>query len=184
MKTSISIIGWVALAFALCVWGAVGYAALSIQDQASMSASNAASSAQQVDKIAYAQRISALAADTQVERNQLDTLVGSGVVSIVNVIEAAGTSAHVNAQVSDAIPEGAAVGLPGGAQLQAVGFVVQAQGGFTALMQAVTLFEALPLPSSVEQVELQQATATDPHAALLWNMTVRIRVLTTAVSSS
>jgi hypothetical protein len=66
--------------------------------------------------------------------------------------------------------------------LQAVAFVVQAQGSFSSLMKLVALFEHLPLVSSVGEIDLERTAAANQKAGL-WHLTARIRVLTTAISS-
>jgi hypothetical protein len=158
------------------------YAAFSIQTQALSSATEVAQSQQQLDRIAYVQRLSALASDTKDERATLESLVQPDVVSIVNTIEAAGQSAHISATVSDALPEGPLQQLPGGESLQAVAFVVQAHGTFPEMMKLGALFEKLPLASSVEQFDLEHTSAGDQTVS--WSLTARIRVMTTSVSSS
>lgn len=182
MKSRDTYLAWFALLLAILLWGAVLYTAMAIRTEAIASADSAARSETQVDKAAYTQRIAALATDTAQERAALDTLVQSDIVSIIDIIEAAGKTARVQATVSDALPEGGAQEMPGGSQLQVVSFIVQAQGSFSSLMRAISLFEHLPLPSSVGQVELQYLSTTDSRAQP-WRMTVRIRVLTTAASS-
>lgn len=158
------------------------YAALSIQTQAQVSATNVAQSEQQVDRAARTLRLSGIVADTKDERERLDTLIQPDVVSIVDTIEAAGAAARVKATVSDALPQGISRELPGGQPLQAVAFVVQAQGSFSSLMKLLALFEHLPLVSSVEEVDLEQSSAANPKTAT-WHLTARIRVLTTTISS-
>ncbi|MEK7601166.1 MAG: hypothetical protein AAB480_01370 [Patescibacteria group bacterium] len=182
MKTRSTYIGWLSLCVAFGLWGAVIYAALSIQTQARVSATNVAQSEQQIDRAARMLRLSGLVADTKDERARLDSLIQSDVVSIVDTIEAAGAAARVKATVSDALPQGVSRELPGGEPLQTVAFVVQAQGSFSSLMKLVALFEHLPLVSSVEEIDLEQSAGANPKTAT-WHLTARIRVLTTAISS-
>ena len=182
MRNRITYIAWFSLLAALGLWGAVLYAAFWIQGQAAESAHSAAQSAQQLDRLAYTQRLSALASDTKDARLQLERLVQPDAVTIVNTIESAGKSARVNATVSDAISEGASQQLPGGASLQAVAFIVQAQGAFLDMMKLAGLFEQLPLMSVVEQLNIERSTGGDTAKASSWRMTARIRVLTTAIS--
>ncbi len=182
MNTRSAYIGWLSLGLAFGLWGAVIYTAFSIQTQAQTSATSVAQSEQQIDKAARTLRLSGIVSDTKDERVRLDGLIQSDVVSVVNIIEAAGAAAYVSATVSDALPEGVARELPGGPPLQAVAFVVQAQGSFSSLMKLVALFEHLPLVSSVVELDLERNAATNPKVAS-WHLTARIRVLTTAISS-
>ena len=182
MKTRNAYIGWLSLGLALGLWGAVLYVALFIQTQAQLSATSVAQSERQIDRAARMLRLSGIISDTKDERARLDGLVQSDVVSVVDIIEAAGVSANVNATVSDALPEGVFSELPGGPPLQTVAFVVQAQGSFSSLMKLVELFEHLPLVSSVGEIDLERTAAANPKLAT-WHLTARIRVLTTAISS-
>ena len=181
MKIGITYLAWISLVVAFCAWGAVVYIAFSLQDQAASNANSTAQSEQQLDRIAYAQRLAALASDTKDERTRLESIVQPDIVAIVNVIEAAGKSVKVNATVSDALSEGGPQALPGGQSLQTVAFVVQAQGSFASLMQLAALFEHLPLSSSVEQLELEHTPSADTKVAP-WHLAARIRVMTTSIS--
>ena len=181
MKRSIMYIALAALLLALCAWGAVLYGASEIRHLASKRAEQAIAAGREFDRTAYAQRIAALAADTEGDRMRLGELLQADIVTIIDIIEAAGKSARVTVRVSDALPAGGAEALPGGGELQAVEFIVQTTGTFSSLMQAATLFEQLPLPSSVQQIELERSTGE--QSTVPWRMTTRIRVLTTALSS-
>lgn len=176
-------IAWLFLFFSLLAWVAVVYAAFSIRGEAASSASTAESADQQLDRLAYTQRLSSLVATTADERALLDSFAQLDVVSIVKTMEAAGKSMHVNVQVNDAQPEIGAQALPGGGNLQPVGFVVEARGTFSSLMRVTALFEHLPLVSSVEQVELEYL-GTSGAGVLPWHLTLRVRVYTTAPVSS
>ena len=182
MNIHITYIAWLLLVAAFGLWGAVVYVALSIQTQAQASATDVAQSQYQLDRVAYAQRISALAADTKDERQRLDSLVQSDLVSIVGIIEEAGKNARIKATVSDALPDASQRELPGGALLQVVSFVVQAQGTFSDMIKLAGIFERLPLVSSIESIDLERATGGDPKVSL-WHLTTRIRVMTTSISS-
>jgi len=165
---------------ALCAWGIVGYASFEIHRVAKERAERARIAEQEGNRAAYSQRISVLAAETETDRARLKGLVDKDVVSIIEAIEAAGRSARVSARVSDAVPAGGAEEIPGGGEMQAVEFIVQATGSFASLMQAAALFEKIPLAASLQQIEFER-NASDQGPP--WRMTARIQVLTTALPS-
>jgi len=67
--------------------------------------------------------------------------------------------------------------------LRAVSFLVEAEGSFAALMRTAELFETLPLPSSVQNLELERALSLNESAGktvALWRLTARISVFTSS----
>ena len=161
---------------ALFAWNILG----SASDRADATAQAQQASADQESLL----RLHSLAIDTKDERAQLDALTHTDVVSIVNMIEAAGKSAGVNVQVSDALPVATpkAVSDKSTPPLQAVDFVLAAQGKFSALIGAIQLIENLPVPSSINQLDI--ALTLDVQGASTsggpWHMSVRLRVLTSS----
>lgn len=183
MRTKIHIIAWTLLALAFCAWGAVWYAGTLIVSEATALSVSAATAEQQLDRLAYAQRLDSLAADTEAERNRLTSFTHADVISIINIIESVGKGGGVSAHVSDALPIGSPQMLPGDVPLQSIQFVVGAQGSFSALMRTVEALEHLPLPSSIDQIEFQR-DAGSASKSVTWRLTVRVRVITTAAVSS
>jgi len=179
MRTKIHIIAWTLVALAFCAWGAVWYVGTLIVSEATARAVNAATAEQQLDRLAYAQRLDSLAADTKAERDRLASLTHADVISIINIIESVGKGTHV----SDALPIGSPQMLPGNVPLQSIQFVVGAQGSFASLMRTVEALEHLPLPASIDQIELQR-DAGSASKSVTWRLTARIRVITTAAVSS
>ncbi|MFA7309437.1 MAG: hypothetical protein WC050_00880 [Candidatus Paceibacterota bacterium] len=177
------ILAWTLLALALVVWSGVIYGGMVILAEAASRAESASTAEQQSDRLAYAQRLSALAVDTKAQRERLDTLTHADIVTAVNIIEAAGKDLGVSVHVSNAIPVAdGSQSLPGGVQLQAIVFIVEATGSYASLTRLVSAFERLSLPSTVDQVELEYNKNADTKA-VSWRLSARIRVLTTAVSS-
>jgi hypothetical protein len=176
---------WFALCLALLAWVGVWFFAQAIaQDESDRAAAVAAaqeSSAQTDSSV----RMHALTQDTAQERAQLDALLNVDVVSAANMIEAAGTAAGAAVTLGDAVPENAPTSAPGGSAIQAVGFIVDAQGTFPALMRAAELFETLPIPSTLTQLDIQQVpNPAGAGASNQWHMSAYIRVLTTSNISS
>ena len=177
----LSLLSYALLVLALCAWGAVIYAGYRIEAAASIRADAINVAQQQADQTAYVGRLHSLVGETALGRAQLESLMSSDVVAIVSGLESAGKNVH--AKVTTAAPEGTPTTLPGGGQLQAVGFAVNASGSFSDLMHALTVYEHLSLPSTVEGVDIEALDQTAAKAAP-WNMTVHIRIITSAVISS
>jgi len=168
---------WFLLLLALLAFGAVVYEAGEIRIAATERASAASQAEQQLDRSAHSQRVSAIAADTKKERDQLDAFAHLDIVRSVQLLEGAGRGAGVNATVTSANAEGDSIDLPGGEQLQTVVFSVVGEGSFANVMHAVELYEHLPLASEVLQLDIERASGAKEQKAA-WRMTIRIRVLT------
>jgi hypothetical protein len=179
MDRSIQFIAYGLLAIALVTWGGVYIATSRIRESAVALSASASNAQAQADRIAYQKRLSAIASDTQEERAALDALIAPDIVSMVKEIESAGKPLHVTVTVNDAQASGAQ-DLPGGGSLRTVTFLVESQGSYASLMKLETLFENLPLASTVDALELQALQ----NQATPWHLTAHIRVYTTSAISS
>lgn len=170
--------GWALLLLAIGAWVGIWFAASVIHSRALEAATTAQNTDQQAQRFAYQQRISALAADTQPQRAQLESLANHDIVSIVTTLENAGKALGVTVKVNNAQAVGSGEELPDGSVLRPIEFVLEARGSFTALMRALEVYEHLPLISSLTQVELGR---TDTGSASSdWNLLMRVRVYTIA----
>lgn len=167
---------------ALIAWGLVGYFAWTINVDESKRLADAREAQMATIANAHAVRTHALALDTAKEREQLKTLLGVDVVSAAYMIEGVGRASGVAVKLGDALPEGAQASE--GFAPKTVGFVVRADGKFSALMRAARLFETLPIPSSVTRVDIERAPRSSGDKSNLWHMNVYIRILTTSDISS
>lgn len=179
MSRNLSFVSWILLIVSVCAWGAVVYAGSHILDSSIERGAAASNADQQADRVAYALRVHALAEDSAKDRASMESLMSTDIVTIAKQIEDTGRSANVNASVSSANPETGAKELPGGAPLRAVSFVVQLQGSYSALLHAAKLFETFPIPSQIQDIELERISQGDA-ATQSWHMTLRLRVLTTS----
>ena len=177
---NLSLISWIVFALALCAWVGVGFFALRIQTAESDYAS-ALANAQQSSTAQYSSvRMHAMAQDTTPERTALEQLLASDVVSVVTLLEGVGKTAGTTLKLSGALPETPPAGLPQGSPIQAVGFAVEADGKFAALMRVVQLLENLPVPSSVVRLDVQHASGGGD----VWHLSVYIKVLMSAGPTS
>lgn len=180
MGKTITYIEWIVFPLALFAWVAVGYFAWAIStDEADRTALVKITQVTE-SKGAVAVRLHAIVQDTAAQRAQLDSALRVDVVSVVDMIEAAGKAAGVNIAVSNAQPESApSPKATRGSQVMATGFAIEAEGKFPALMHAVQLFETLPVPSKLERLDIEHMASTSSRASHTWHMSAYIRVLTT-----
>lgn len=175
---------WFLLGLALIAWAAVGLFAWTItSDEADrlMHTENANTAS---TKRASAVRTHALALDTEKQGAELGNLLNVDVVSAAYTIEAVGKSAGVSVQLGDAVPENVPT-TSDTVPIKAVGFTVEAQGKFSALMRAAKLFETLPLPSTLVRLDLEHTPSSQGSKPTdQWHLNAYIRVLTTSDISS
>jgi len=185
MNDRLTYVQWLALALSLLAWAGTIYFASTLSQGESDRAASVANAQQSSTEQDSAVRTHALVQDSAAQRTQLGALLDTDVVSIANMIEAAGKAAGVTVTLGDAVPETAPPSTPGGPSVQAVGFVIDGQGTFAELMRAAQLFETLPIPSSVERLDIQKVpSAAGASSANSWHMNISIRVLTTSNISS
>lgn len=127
-------------------------------------------------------RLHALARDTENQRVQLENLTRSDVVSVANMIDGIGKIAGVQLKIGGANPESLPKkkGSNDTLALNAVGFVVEADGTFASVMHAAALLESLPVLSSIQNLEFERPLlSSDSKSAKpsTWHLTARIRVL-------
>ena len=177
-------LSWLALLGAIAAFCGVAFFAWIIAGERSRYAERTGSSDEALAQQTAQARLHALVSDSAQDRARLETLVGTDLLSAVNVIESVGKNSGVKLRVSGASPEGNAT-KTGQLQLYAVGFVVGADGSFSALMQTAKLLESLPLPVSIGDLDISRAPiGTDASAKATWHMNARIRLLTTTNISS
>ena len=172
--------------FGACVlaWAAVVYFAWTIRSDEIARAASIQNIQESSVKGASAVRMHALAEETTKERAQLEELLKGDVVSIANMIEAVGKTVGVEMKLGAAQQESAPTS-DANVRINAVGFVVEAQGKFSALMRAAQMFETLPIPSSIIRLDIERTpNSARGSAAASWHMNAYIRVLTTADISS
>lgn len=129
-------------------------------------------------------RMHAIARDTAGDRARLDQLLTVDVVKAATLLRNVGKITRVDVTLSGALPEASPPEAPSGPQIHAVGFSVQANGTFKALMRTAQLLETLPLASSVDRLDIQRPQSPEGKNAGEWHMNAYIRVFTTSAVSS
>ena len=138
---------------------------------------------QEVAQQTTAARTRALAQETAADRAALDAFTKVEVLSAVNLIESAGLPFGVHLHVRDAQPGSSAVKLPEGS-LSTVGFIIEADGSFSALMRAAQILESLPIPTSIEQLDLGGVLGKKEATNDSWHLNARVRFFTSSNISS
>lgn len=182
MKFSIQFIAGMCLLLAMLGWTAVWYAGNQILEDAAARASTASSAQTQSDRAAYTRRVASLVSETRSERDVLEKVSGMNIVSIVTLIESVGARTGISVKVNNAQPQGGAVSLPGGSLSKFV-FAIEADGSFAQIMRTVQSLEDLPLPSSVEQLEIMKNNSSGSGNDRGWHLNARISVFTTSAGS-
>lgn len=176
-------VSWLSVLGALCAWTLVAYFGWTITEEQSAHSTQIANAQESTLRQAASARTHALVADTAEQHQALESFLQADVISVAGLIRAAGSGAGVDVEVSNALPEAASPAQSSGAApVSAIGYVVQAQGSFAALMRALELFETLPVPASVQRFDIERASG--PSAGAQWHMSLYLRVLTTAPVSS
>jgi len=182
----ISFIAWFVLTLGVLAWVGVYYFADTISQEKGERAGILANAQQSSTLQAAAARTHSLVAGTVSERQALSGLFPTDVTSIAGAIAEAGKSAGVALQLSNAMPEASgAANSSGPSPVNAVDFDVEGQGSFASLMRALALLEALPIPTSIQRLDIGNTPSADGTTPTsLWHMSVSIRALTTALVSS
>jgi hypothetical protein len=185
MNKSTSIyVAYGALAATACVWIGVGFFANHIQNKRIAYTARMAEAAQQANVAADAAKLRILANNNIERASKLDAIMSSDVPMIVETIKSVGTAAGVSIKISGALPTTVPKNQKG---VQAVAFILESTGSFSAMMRALALFESLPLPSSIEIVDLSregQGGGASSRTPPSWHLNLKLRVITTATVSS
>jgi hypothetical protein len=182
-RNSIIIFSWVTLVIAILAWAGVVLFAWFVLQMLNNRDTLATSADQAITSQATTARMRALARDTVLERAQLETKAGVDVLDAVKLIEGI-ASGNLTLRVSN-VQEEKVVATAGGTALQAVSMVVDAEGSFAGLMRAVQMLETLPLPTTLQQLDIGRAPIGEKEPAnVTWHMNVRLQFLTTAEISS
>lgn len=162
---------WLSLILAFALWGVFGYLVWSLYGERTEYV-EAATAAEESDLRGQSvARLRASVQDTEVERAALKSLLDVSVLRAVEVIETTGRQAGATeVSIGEASPQALSGKVPTG--LTSVTIVVNLQGSFTAVMRAISLYETLTIPSTLQQFELEKLGDT-------WRATVRVRVFLT-----
>lgn len=113
-------------------------------------------------------RLRAIVNDSKVERASLEGLLDLTILRAVEILETTGKQAGATkVSIGEATPVPPAANAPQG--LSTVSIVVNLEGSFVALMRAISLYETLAIPSTLEQFEMEKIDSS-------WRMTARFKI--------
>ncbi len=181
MRNPISIAAFGTLILGILAWAGVWLLFSDVSNRLTERATTLSNSSVQNVRQASAVELQALVNDTVTQRGALDAAVNTDVVGIAAAISNAGQEAGVQTTIGSAsLLAPTASSSPG---VNVVEFVVQATGTFQQVWRAAQLFQSLPLPSNVSELDFEQipnAVGRQPT----WQLTAHINILTTAQISS
>jgi hypothetical protein len=179
MRHSLTFLSLLAFVLALAAWVLVWFLYTDVSnrlsDRTNALSSLSLQSAQQENAIGQ----HALVSDTAAQRSQLDAAVATDVVGIAGAITAAGNAAGTQTTIGSA----SVVASSEAASVNELEFVVQSTGSFQQIWRAAELFQSLPLPSTVSEIDLEQLPTSGKQTSQ-WQLTAHIDVLTSAQISS
>jgi len=129
-------------------------------------------------------RLRSLVRETKSARDRLNSLTGSEVLGIANIIEGVGKSTGMAVTIIGATqsPPSQKSKVPAPI-LHPIVFIVEAEGSFASIMHTAQLLENLPIPSSLQSLELnytQNYSDSVKTKKQAWRLSARIQVMTTA----
>lgn len=164
------------LGLAIVLWLLVGYFAWVLPDMRAAYAERIQKTTQQSDKDSADLRLRVAATESRARAQALNALLAADVPDITGAIRAVGVRAGVPVTINTAVPST----VPGAPKdVHAIAFVVEANGSLEALLRAVALFESLPIPSTIDIVDLTSETEESARAGE-WRLNIKLQVLTTA----
>ena len=120
-------------------------------------------------------RLRTLVRDTTEERDVLQALTQTDILTAVSTIEAAGRASGTNLTIQNVTePSGSAGGV------RTVTLTTHAEGSVSALIKTLVLLESLPFPSVVESVRFEANDTPQSTRTNTWQMTTRLHVITTS----
>ncbi|OGG72829.1 hypothetical protein A3A38_02570 [Candidatus Kaiserbacteria bacterium RIFCSPLOWO2_01_FULL_53_17] len=160
------LLAWGGLAIALTLWGAFGFLLYNLSGERAELARARDAAREEGLRGESAARLRATIQDSEAERAALESVVRVPILEAVEAIESAGKKAGAaEVSIGNASPS---AGMPAG--VMAVSVVVNARGSFAALVRMLNVLETLPIPSTLEQFELEKVDSS-------WRLTARLRLI-------
>lgn len=167
---------WLAFAVALALCAGVGYFAWMITAAAEEHSSKIASMEQEELESAAALRLHALARDTKDARTKLEQLSDADILEILDTIEALARDTGVPIQIG-----APSISSNEASPVRTASFIIEAQGTFTQVAHVVALLESLPIPSALDELQLERLPSSEgSKPARSWHIVTQVRIFTTA----
>ena len=172
--------GYAMALLAMLMWAGVAYFATYIQGERAAYVHDIQSVSEKGQQAATDARLHVIATSNAENAVLLDQILSPDVPTMIAAIKSIGVTANVPIEISEAAPGSVPKNQK---DIHAVTFVIESQGSFSSMMQVLSLFESIPLASSVEFVSLTYGDAKSSSAAgaaSSWQLNVKLRVITTA----
>ena len=119
-------------------------------------------------------RLRTLVRDTSEEREILEALTQTDILTAVATIEAAGGASGARLSIQNVTePQN------GSGNVRTVTLSTRAEGSLAALVDTLVLLESLPFPAVIENVRISTNEGAEAGEGA-WQMTTRIRIITTS----
>ena len=173
------------LFLAILAWAGVGFFITTVQSALGDRSAHVQQLQQQSDQSSQVSYLHSLVTDTAPKRAKLDALANVDPASLADTINSAGKAAGINIQISSA-SQGTVLSADGKTTSQALTFLATTQGSYAAVMYALQLLETLPLPSTIQTIQMMRSPSVPgaPAADPTWQMNAQIRILTAPSVSS
>jgi hypothetical protein len=173
-KLSVVHLSLAALVLALLLWLAVGGFVWLISSKEIERSAAAAVRMEASVRHEQILKLHALVRETKEERGALEAFAGADTDRILDEIDVIGDAAKVTIEIGQSLASPRTDG-----PLRSGSFVLTASGTFQEVIHAAALFESFPLPSVIDQLQLERSDAKEP-----WLLVIRMRILTTHDLSS
>jgi len=177
-RMSIKYLSYLALLGALLLWSGVAYFAWAISGEEAKRSERIANLEQESIQQSASLKLHALARDTKEDREALESITLVGINSILDGIEGVARDARIPIEIGQA-----SAASDSATPLHTTSLTVDASGSFSQVTHAVALLEAFPVPSTIDQVQLERIENADNKKAA-WRAVVRMRVFTTGEIAS
>ena len=130
-----------------------------------------------------ASRVHAFLQNSSESRATLKNIASVDLLAAINMIELSGKPAGIKFRVSDASVSPLTKNK---SAVKVIGFVIEADGSYGSLLEALEMMEALPYPAVIDQFDLGRTPISDAASVSKeqWHISMRMRLLTTAAISS
>lgn len=166
MRTSL--LAWLTLILSLGLWSVFGFLVWSLYGERVEYISAAAAAQEAGLRGESVSRLRATIEDTKDARASLDALIALDILRAVEILEQAARQAGAS-EVSIGEANASSLGSKVPKDLSAVSIVVNIEGSFSSLVRAMSLYETLTVPSTLEQFEMEKVGSA-------WRATARVRV--------
>ncbi len=185
MKGHTIYIAWSLSLLAVLAWAGIGSFAYRINVLENTREANMQSVQAHSRQSVQASYLHGVVMASATQRAQLDALIAVDPASLADMINSVGTSTGVAIKISNASAENVS-SVDGKMTLQGFSFLASAEGNFASALYAASLLESLPIPSSVQQINLTHAeSAVDTSGGnAAWQMSAQVRVLSVSNTSS